>query len=319
MNLKLPDCLELATDREIRKCQNDFMNLLKTDGEDHMKTVGFQGGREQMEIWWFKKYKFWWSYSEAISRHWNAFGMADNMDDDISQGYSITCEINSPHRADNWQPRGRFCKDDKGRYYIAHTGHLNASGKRIKLDEYTLWPRTKICGLDRSVFVISALDDKNLIENVCNFVKTVQKIKEKIKSNSDEEREQLKLEDYLNKKSHKEIESELDNIEPISSEFIEITGKAYKRNNVVIALLKKRQDYKCQICQTRIRKKKDGFYIEAAHIKSKSEKGPENRKNILILCPNHHKEFDFGDRKIIKHSKNEIIFKLNGVKHAINL
>ena len=42
------------------------------------------------------------------------------------------------------------------------------------------------------------------------------------------------------------------------------------------------------------------FYIEAAHIKPKSQQGTETPDNILILCPNHHKEFDLGKREIIE-------------------
>ena len=79
------------------------------------------------------------------------------------------------------------------------------------------------------------------------------------------------------------------------------------------------RDYKCQICGTAIRKKDGGYYVEAAHIKMKSKKGPETLDNLLILCPNHHKEFDYGDREIIKHTEKEISFKMNGNKYKINL
>lgn len=34
---------------------------------------------------------------------------------------------------------------------------------------------------------------------------------------------------------------------------------------------------------------------------------------------NWHKEFDLGERKIIKHDKNEIFFSINGNQHKINL
>lgn len=41
--------------------------------------------------------------------------------------------------------------------------------------------------------------------------------------------------------------------------------------------------------------------------------------NILILCPNHHKEFGLGERKIISPSKDELIFELNNKEYKINM
>ena len=84
-------------------------------------------------------------------------------------------------------------------------------------------------------------------------------------------------------------------------------------------LLKLLHNFKCQICGITIQKKNGGFYIESAHIKEKSKAGPETPDNILILCPNHHKEFDYGDRNIVKHSEKEIIVKMNGEQYTINL
>ncbi|MFH2029353.1 MAG: HNH endonuclease [Bacteroidota bacterium] len=46
--------------------------------------------------------------------------------------------------------------------------------------------------------------------------------------------------------------------------------------------------------------------MEAAHIKPKHKKSKETPENILILCPNHHKEFDFGRRIIREHNKQSM-------------
>ncbi len=48
-------------------------------------------------------------------------------------------------------------------------------------------------------------------------------------------------------------------------------------------------------------------------------KGPELPSNILILCPNHHKEFDFGKLLILERNENYIHFKLNGKEYTISL
>ena len=96
-------------------------------------------------------------------------------------------------------------------------------------------------------------------------------------------------------------------------------GKAYKRDNVTVANLKKLRDFTCQICGCKIKKADGSFYIEAAHIYPKAKGGEESPKNLLILCPNHHKEFDYGKLDILKHDEEEIVFVLNGQEHCISL
>lgn len=112
---------------------------------------------------------------------------------------------------------------------------------------------------------------------------------------------------------------ELKTLTPQSPEKIEFKGKYYKRDNKTLAALKLIRNYKCQICGKTILKKDGSFYIEAAHIKMKSKEGPETPDNILVLCPNHHKEFDLGNRKILEHTKSKIRFELNGESHGISL
>lgn len=98
-----------------------------------------------------------------------------------------------------------------------------------------------------------------------------------------------------------------------------VKGKSYKRDNIAISYLKEIRGYKCQLCGFSILKKKGGLYIEASHIIPKHKKGSELPENILILCPNHHKEFDWGNKKIIEKTKDKIIFELNGNRYEISL
>lgn len=135
----------------------------------------------------------------------------------------------------------------------------------------------------------------------------------------DDDQEQSELEGIERDKSKDEIIKELKNLGPKTQELIKVNGKTYRRDNKTIAQLKRVRDHKCQICEITIQKKNGSLYIEAAHIKMKSEKGPETPDNILILCPNHHKEFDYGDKKIMAYSKKRIIFKMNGKKYTVNL
>ncbi|HSV50251.1 MAG TPA: HNH endonuclease [Candidatus Acidoferrales bacterium] len=111
---------------------------------------------------------------------------------------------------------------------------------------------------------------------------------------------------------------ELNSLTPALPRQVVVNGKTYERDNKTIASLKVLRD-KCQMCGKFVLKKNGGHYVEAAHIKSKSSGGPETPDNLLILCPNHHKEFDLGDRNIIVNSKEKIIFDLNGNRYDIDL
>lgn len=117
----------------------------------------------------------------------------------------------------------------------------------------------------------------------------------------------------------KEIIQDLKNLKPTEPEIIRFEGKTYKRDNKTIAELKIIRGFKCQICSKQILKKNGGFYVEASHITPKSKKGLEAPDNILILCPNHHKEFDLGHREILSHNKDSIRFRLNNVEHSVDL
>jgi hypothetical protein len=98
-----------------------------------------------------------------------------------------------------------------------------------------------------------------------------------------------------------------------------IKNKSYKRDNVAIAYLKKLRGFKCQFCGCSILKKNGDLYIEGAHIIPKNRKGSELPENILILCPNHHKEFDLGKREIINREGNKVTFKVNEKDYFVDL
>lgn len=101
-------------------------------------------------------------------------------------------------------------------------------------------------------------------------------------------------------------------------EIIYFKGKAFKRDNKTIAQIKILRNFRCQFCGTTIKKKDGSSYIEAAHVKAKNLKGRETLDNIILLCPNHHKDFDFGDRVVVSHSKSSIDIVVNGTKYHID-
>lgn len=132
-----------------------------------------------------------------------------------------------------------------------------------------------------------------------------------------DEKEQEELIDYYKKKSKKQLLVELKQIQDTDNEEIIINHKGYRRDNKTIAQIKILRDFKCQLCGYRIQKKNGEYYIEAAHILAKHKKGRETLDNILLLCPNHHKEFDFGLLSIKKHTNKYIEFHLNKKPYMI--
>lgn len=82
--------------------------------------------------------------------------------------------------------------------------------------------------------------------------------------------------------------------------------------------VKKEYSNICQICGKRINIgtiEKPSFYSEGAHIVpiGGSHNGSDTKDNLIVLCPNHHIEFDYGvitidaDTKKIKHVDNNNI------------
>ena len=137
---------------------------------------------------------------------------------------------------------------------------------------------------------------------------------------SKDEIEQKEISEYFKKgKSKAEIIEALNNLADKGSEKVTINSKAYKRDNRTIALIKILRNFECQICGLSIAKRDGSKYVEAAHIVPKHMKGVESPDNIILLCPNHHKEFDLGDREIEEHTKDQLKFIMNGKRYELSL
>lgn len=134
-----------------------------------------------------------------------------------------------------------------------------------------------------------------------------------------DDKEQNELLYHYGQLSKDEIIIQLDQINQDTDEKGVIKSSGYKRNNAAIVLIKILRDFKCQICGHTILKKDGSRYVEAAHITPKHQKGKETKDNILLLCPNHHKEFDLGDLNVIIRTSTTIEFVLNSQPHIILL
>jgi hypothetical protein len=75
-----------------------------------------------------------------------------------------------------------------------------------------------------------------------------------------------------------------------------IESQAQLRDRRKAAALKRHYANTCTFCATRLQIASDKFYSEAAHVKAlgKPHNGPDRIKNMLVLCPHHHLQFDRG-------------------------
>lgn len=90
-----------------------------------------------------------------------------------------------------------------------------------------------------------------------------------------------------------------------------------RKDTKFINILKEAAGFKCQYpnCGHQIKTKSGNFYIEVAHIDPVANDGQSVLGNLLVLCPNHHKEFDYGD--LIINERERTFSKLSGTLNGI--
>jgi len=100
-----------------------------------------------------------------------------------------------------------------------------------------------------------------------------------------------------------------------------IVSQTLRRDSQLVKSLKELCEFRCQFpgCGVRIPKRDGGFYIEVAHIRPLREGGRSVLGNLLVLCPNHHKEFDYGNLEIVEQTVECIRGKLNDKEFEIRL
>jgi hypothetical protein len=99
----------------------------------------------------------------------------------------------------------------------------------------------------------------------------------------------------------------LDNLGTDSPERRTTVQDQIQRNQHLVDALKALYDHKCQICDRRLQQGNEDGYSEVHHIRPLGDPhtGPDKQSNMLVLCPNHHADFDNG-MIIIEPSTREI-------------
>jgi hypothetical protein len=99
-----------------------------------------------------------------------------------------------------------------------------------------------------------------------------------------------------------------------------LVTRTIRRDSQMVKALKSACDWRCQFpgCGVRIPTKSGGWYAEVAHIKPVAKGGLSVLGNLLVLCPNHHKEFDHGNLTITEQNVSSVKGILNGVPFQID-
>lgn len=93
-----------------------------------------------------------------------------------------------------------------------------------------------------------------------------------------------------------------------------VVKQTIRRDTGMVMALKELCDFRCQFpgCGVRIPKRGGGFYVEVAHIEPVSKGGRSVIGNLVVLCPNHHKEMDCGTLEITVQTTDRVSGRVNG-------
>ncbi|MCB2295929.1 HNH endonuclease [Clostridium algoriphilum] len=85
---------------------------------------------------------------------------------------------------------------------------------------------------------------------------------------------------------------------PTVNETIQSKINRIKRNQRIIKELKDKYSNKCQICGFSFKEKNSGYYSEGHHMNLLSKGGVDLKRNVVILCANHHRMFHYADVEV---------------------
>lgn len=89
----------------------------------------------------------------------------------------------------------------------------------------------------------------------------------------------------------------------------DVSGQVFVRDPAVRAQVLLRARGKCEFCGVDGFLKYDGkVYLETHHVVPLSEGGPDKVGNVIALCPNHHREAHFSNKRaVLRRSLQDII------------
>lgn len=100
-----------------------------------------------------------------------------------------------------------------------------------------------------------------------------------------------------------------------------IVSQTIRKDTKIVKALKELCRFQCQFpgCGMSIRKRDGSSYIEVAHIEPVRKGGKSVLGNLIVLCPNHHKEFDYGELAVEEQTLEYVRGRLNGKPFEMKL
>lgn len=93
----------------------------------------------------------------------------------------------------------------------------------------------------------------------------------------------------------------------------------YLRDTKLARELKASYQNRCQLCSVQIIVAGLDTYSEAHHIQPLGKGGPDVKENLIVLCPNHHAEFDYGGIAIDPETSTVIHADSNNPVHGFRI
>jgi 5-methylcytosine-specific restriction endonuclease McrA len=91
-----------------------------------------------------------------------------------------------------------------------------------------------------------------------------------------------------------------------------------QRHTKIAKRLKALYHNECQICRFTFAKKNGELYSESHHIIPLGRKGSDRIDNIIILCPNCHRQLHYANIKYGKKRANRMFLRISNVKKYVN-
>lgn len=113
---------------------------------------------------------------------------------------------------------------------------------------------------------------------------------------SEKEKEEFMV--TLNKEELEDFK-EIEKRQPLSKTIV-----YFKRNKEIVKSLKELYDNKCQICQFTFKKDNGENYSETHHVIPLGQNGSDKIENMVVLCPNCHRQLHYA-----KNNKYDIKYK----------
>jgi len=95
-----------------------------------------------------------------------------------------------------------------------------------------------------------------------------------------------------------------------------------QRDRIIVSRVKRMYEDTCCYCGLQLHVGSGRFYSEAAHVKplGRPSNGPDKISNLIVLCPNHHKQFDNGVIQLVRADLGwQWLDAITGLQHPLIL